>query len=310
MKRHNLIAAVVLLALLSVLPCRLFAQQDPLYSQYMFNIQPFNPAYAGSWQSPGITLLSRQQWMGFENNPETQTLTFQIPFSSKVGGGLSLMNDDMGRLNRKALFADYSYGIKVNSQTMLRLGISAGVSNFRNRLNDIVIIDPDDPSLLPEESNLWLPNAGVGCFIHSSRFYAGLSAPKLLLNESGTHKNSFSINNLYLIGGFVLPISPGIEMKPSASVRYTNDEPLVADINLSFLIADVFWIGGLFRTSDEIKFGLNTSVIIANTLRLGYAYDFMHYAGLNSYSGATHELMLSIEFHTREKVKFVSPRYF
>ena len=282
-----------------------------MYSQYMFNIQSFNPAYTGSWEATGITLLSRMQWMGFENNPETQTLTFQVPFANrKIGAGFSLMNETIGLQSRKALFLDYAFGIRVNAQTMFRLGITGGATNFRNDLATLQTIDPDDPAFGDGAVNRWLPNVGVGFFLHSNRFYAGLSAPKLLDNESGNYANTFALNNFTIIGGGVLSLTKGIDMKPSISVRYKNDEPLIADLNLNFLIADIFWIGGMMRTSDEIKFGLDASILIGKMMRIGYAYDFMSYAGLNSYSGATHEVMVSFEFHPREKYRFVSPRYF
>jgi type IX secretion system PorP/SprF family membrane protein len=282
-----------------------------MYSQYMFNIQSFNPAYTGSWEATGITLLSRLQWMGFENNPRTQTLSFQVPAANnKIGAGFTLLNETIGKQSRKALFLDYSFGIHVNQQTMLRLGITGGATNFTNNLSGMQTIDPDDPSFTPGDVNRWLPNFGVGFFLHSPRFYTGLSVPKLLANETGNFENNFVLNNFTLIGGAVLGLARGIDLKPSFSLRYQNDQPLLADINLSFLIADIFWIGGMVRTSDEIRFGLNTSILIGKIMQIGYAYDFMNYGGLNSYSGATHEVMVSFEFRQREKLRFISPRYF
>ena len=52
-------------------------QQDPMYTQYIFNLQTINPAYAGSWQDIGVTALSRDQWLGIQGHPTTQTFSFQ-----------------------------------------------------------------------------------------------------------------------------------------------------------------------------------------------------------------------------------------
>lgn len=286
-------------------------QQEPMYSHYMFNVQAVNPAYAGSWEALGITLLSRQQWMSFENNPETHTLTLQLPFANnKIGTGFSVIDESIGTLNRKMMFIDYSFGIKVSENTMLRLGVKGGVTNYHNRFTDYVLIDPDDPAIPLDVVDRWLPNAGIGVFLHSPRLFAGLSAPKMLQNEKGNFANVFEINDLLFMGGAVFSLGPGIDIKPSCSVRYQNNQPLMADLNLSLLIANRFWIGGMFRTSDEIKFGINTNVLIGKSVRLGYAVDFIQLGGLNSYAGRTHEVMVSFEFKRNHKTQFMSPRYF
>jgi type IX secretion system PorP/SprF family membrane protein len=286
-------------------------QQDPMFSQYMLNIQSFNPAYTGSWDAIGITLFSRQQWMGFKNNPETQELTFQTPITNtRLGVGFSLMNESIGMINRRGVFLDYSFGIPVGVSTTVRLGIKGGLTNYRSRFSELILVDPDDLILLPGEVDRYLPNFGVGAFLHSPNIYVGISVPKLLQNERADFSNVISMSDLIVIGGVVIRLAPGIDMKPSFNFHYLDNAPFVTDLNLSFLFADVFWIGGLFRTSDEIRFGLFTNILIGKTLRIGYAYDFMNYAGLNSYSGGTHEMMVSFELRRKEKIRFKSPRYF
>jgi hypothetical protein len=41
------------------------AQQDPQYTQYMYNTQVINPAYAGNRDVLSFGLLYRTQWVGF-----------------------------------------------------------------------------------------------------------------------------------------------------------------------------------------------------------------------------------------------------
>ena len=49
------------------------AQQDAQYTQYMYNTVSVNPAYAGSRGHLSIAGLYRNQWLGLDGAPETQT---------------------------------------------------------------------------------------------------------------------------------------------------------------------------------------------------------------------------------------------
>ena len=73
------------------------AQQEPTYTQYMFNTQTINPAYTGTWETMGFMVLAREQWVGFENAPSTQTFTYQtLTRNKKVGLGFNIINDKFG----------------------------------------------------------------------------------------------------------------------------------------------------------------------------------------------------------------------
>ncbi|MBB3123460.1 type IX secretion system PorP/SprF family membrane protein, partial [Mesoflavibacter sabulilitoris] len=63
----------ILFALLFALQAQ--AQQDPQYTQYMYNMNVVNPAYAGSYEGVAIGALYRSQWVGLEGAPSTGTLT-------------------------------------------------------------------------------------------------------------------------------------------------------------------------------------------------------------------------------------------
>ena len=308
MKPNNIISFLFLLILLKCFSAS--GQQEPFYSQYMFNIQSFNPAYTGSWESWGITLHTRQQWVTFENHPRTESITIQTPLkNNKFGIGLSLMNDNLGTQNRKALFLDYSYGIKLNTKSVLRLGIKGGTTHFRNNLSNFTLIDADDPAFITDNYDLWVPNVGVGAFLHTSKIYAGVSAPKLMKNETGNFSNTFDWRHLLFIGGMVFNLSQNIDMKPSFNLRYFSGTPIVADFNLSFLFANRFWIGALYRTTEEMNIGFNVNFLFGSSLRIGYAFDMMQNPGLISFSNGTHEIMISFEFK-QIKTQFTSPRYF
>ena len=58
MKKLYLVALVVLSSFGD-----LHAQQDPHYTQYMYNMSVMNPAYAGSKENLSMGLLYRKQWV-------------------------------------------------------------------------------------------------------------------------------------------------------------------------------------------------------------------------------------------------------
>ena len=112
----------IILALLMVLGTLLSkGQQDPMYTQYIFNLQTVNPAYVGYWQTTGVTLLTRDQWVGLNGHPTTQTFSFQTPLRNEnVGIGFNVVIDKVGLEKRLLVNLDYSYQIHLSENTSLR----------------------------------------------------------------------------------------------------------------------------------------------------------------------------------------------
>lgn len=283
------------------------AQSDPYFSQYMFNIQLANPAYVGTWENPGLTLISRQQWTSFENNPTSNAFSFQYPTrTQKAGFGLSVLNDKIGNLLSNSVYLDYSYGLKINKNTTFRLGLKGGAMLLSNPLSDYVIIDPTDQAFTDQESNELDVLFNLGAFISNQHFYTGLAFPNLV-KKSTNFKPNF--DRMIFMTGIVIRLSEGIDFKPSTNICYQTDLPIMADVNMSFLFADRVWIGALYRTSNDLNVGFNVNFLLGSNIRLGYAYDMMYNPEQNPFATGTHEVVLSIEF-SRAKTKFTSPRYF
>ncbi|MFV0555078.1 MAG: type IX secretion system membrane protein PorP/SprF [Mangrovibacterium sp.] len=290
-----------------------FAQQDPLYTQYMFNIQLVNPAYAGTWDALGVTALTRNQWMGVDKAPTTNTLSFQAPTrNDNMAFGASVMNDKFGNINRLAVFADYSYMVRLNAHgTMLRLGLKAGFSNYFNDLNAHNVQDIGDPVFQGVIEQNFMPNFGFGLFLHDENYYFGASIPKLVEHtvEDDASKDwniQSDLRHWTFMGGYVLPLSNEFKFKPSACIRMVKGAPLSMDFNANFLVKECFWFGGMYRF--DAGFGANIQFIVDEKLRIGYSIDYSN-KGIYSNSMGVHELMVSYEF-SRTKNSFKSPRYY
>ena len=190
MKNIINVIKVVCVLLIVFSTTTLKAQQDPMYTQYMFNTQVINPAYAGTWESVSFMVLGRQQWTGFDGAPQTYTFSSQIPLrNERTALGLNLISDKLGKEKRFYMFADYSHMVQLNENNILRLGLKGGFTNYSNNLMSYNLTEYNDPSF-QENLNKTTGNFGVGAFLYNKeRYYVGLSIPKILNHNLDTDAN-------------------------------------------------------------------------------------------------------------------------
>jgi type IX secretion system PorP/SprF family membrane protein len=308
MKPHRNLYRTALMAVMLPAAFQARAQQDPLYSQYMFNTLAFNPAYAGSADVFTAMALSRHQWVGFAGAPTTQTLAVHSPLPTPglAMGGL-LIHDAAGPVVQNAAFVDLAYRLRTGSNGRLSFGLSGGVNLLNLDIASLATVDPD-----PHNANLVskpLPNFGFGLYWHAERWYAGFSVPKLLehaVGEDGAVVTAKEVRHWFLIGGFVVDLSDNVRFKPSVMLRAVAGAPLSADLNASFLLRDRIWLGAMWRYGNA--FGLMAQYQVSPQLRAGYAFD-MTTTRLGAYNAGTHELMVGYDFKFT-KGRTVSPRFF
>lgn len=289
------------------------AQQDPMYTQYMFNTQTINPAYAGTWRSVGFQVLSRLQWVGIDGAPSTQTFSFQMPFKDyNMGLGLNIVNDKIGLERRFCLFADYSYKLKINQSTDLWMGIKGGFSLYSHNLSEHVLYpdEIEDPAFTTNIKNQLMPNIGIGFLLINQTYYVGLSSPKLFTTQYTTDGNNFAIygeiTHFFLTAGYVYPIAEAIRFKPTLLVKATLGAPVEVDLTANVLLKDKFSLGAMCRIGDS--FGIVAQWLIDKKIRIGYAIDIST-SNLRNYNYCSHEIMVSYELKLSEH-EVVSPRYF
>ena len=289
-------------------------QQDPMYTQYIFNLQTINPAYVGSWQTIGLTALSREQWIGLQGHPSTQTFSFQTPLRSEnVGLGMNVLLDKVGLEKRLTINFDYSYKILLNDITNLRFGIKGGFTNYSNNLTAYTQY-PDgqsDPIYLANIENKFMPNFGFGLYLSSEKYYLSFSLPRIIkgnyqINANNAYTTTSEVQHLYFAGGMIFNLSEHIKFKPNFMTQSVAGSPFQYDLSANFLFAEKFWIGAMYRSGDA--FGAIAQLIFNKNLRFGYAYDFTT-TDLQNFHNGIHEVMVSYEF-TYSKRKYVSPRHF
>ena len=312
-KRNHIKSLIFLLLLIITQTGRIEAQQDPLYTQYMFNTLAFNPAYAGSRGMTSIMALSRHQWVGFEGAPSTQTLTGHMPLGKSIGLGLSIIHDQLSPASQTGFYFDYAYRIKISENSKLSFGLKGGFNHFQLDVAQLLQASPNDPSLSNIGStSKYLPNFGFGLYLFSNKYFLGISAPKLLENKLVNGdvqilgQSGSEIRHYFLTGGYVFNLSEEVKFKPTILARLTQAAPVSLDANINFLFKERLWVGAMYRMNDS--FGGILQYQITEQLKVGYAYDMINNE-LRNYNNGTHEIMISYELNfTNEKVQ--NPRYF
>lgn len=314
------------------------AQQDAMFTKYMFNSLNFNPGYAGSKEYLSMVALYRDQWLGLEGAPTTQTLSIHTPFKDRVGFGLNISNDKIGVTGSTVGSLSYAYRIPFG-KGKVSLGMQASFMNYRTDFGELSYKDPRSNDLsFRDDVNLWAPNFGAGVYYYSDKFYVGFSVPHLIktdLNDASESNTRWAqlYRHYYFTTGMAIPIrGESLVFKPSLLVKSvglfgdfisssSNQKPIGAptefDIDLSFLFYQSLWVGASFRSSFEALIGKTSTVDSADLwamfylnkgVRVGLAYDFT-LTELRNYNKGSFEIMLGYDFYF-QKNRIVTPRYF
>lgn len=291
---------ILTVLLLCLSTCWLLAQNNQLYSMFVFNKLQYNPAYAGSKGIPTIGTHYRHQWHGLEGAPRTITLFGHTPIADKRGGiGLSLISDEIGMFNTYYATGAYAYRIAFKNDTKLSIGLQAQYDHSRLDWSKLNLLDNLDVGLPTNQTSLSAFNVGMGLYYSGPRFYVGASVPQFLRNAitSDFYQGIGSLNPLrtyYFMGGLVFDLNSQIKVKPSILISYVNNTPFEADFNLSVLFLNSFWIGASYRLDESIDAFVQFPV--TKNLKLALGVDYATTA-LNQYTKGSFEIMLEYIFH-------------
>jgi type IX secretion system PorP/SprF family membrane protein len=286
-----------------------YSQQDAQYTQYMYNTETVNPAYAGSRGVMSIFGLYRTQWVGLDGAPKTGAFSINSPIeNTNLGVGVSFVNDQIGPTVDNTISADISYTIQTSEVYKLSFGIKGTADLFNLDVTKLNYTDQADP-LLQNLHNNFSPNVGAGVYFHSDKSYLGLSIPNFFQtkrysdNDVAVYKERM---NLYVIGGYVFDLSPDLKFKPAFLAKTVEGAPLQLDLSGNFLINDKFMLGAAWRWSAAASFMAGFQ--ITDGLYIGYGYD-LDTTKLAHYNSGSHEIFLRFELFKRQD-RIVSPRFF
>lgn len=286
------------------------AQQDPQYSQYMFNQMAINPAFAGSKEALSTAVFLRSQWTGIDGAPKTESITINGPLKKKkVGLGFAVIADQIGPKRSIGAMGSYAYRLPIRNGK-LAFGLRVGIYKFTYNWADITHKDPTDNVYDNNANSKIVPTADAGIYYNTNSMYAGFSATHLyngrltsVSNQNGDDAQ-FSPHFFFTLGK-AWALSEKLTFNPSCMLKSAKHAPSTADVNLSFLLDQKLWFGVSIRSTYGLV--VYTQFNISDKFKLGYSYDF-GFNKIGKAGGGSHEIMISYDFNIY-KSKMLSPRY-
>ncbi|MDR1678376.1 MAG: type IX secretion system membrane protein PorP/SprF [Prevotellaceae bacterium] len=263
----------------------------PALSSQIFSRINFNPAGMGNTEKINLFSLNRLQWLGFEGHPTSCVLNlhyFNESIKSGFGGAFSYdAIDSYKAINAK--FA-YSYNLDINPNSLLSLGVSAGINQLASdHSNDIYDITTD---FIPDTSSI-TPDFNFGVEYSYKDLLIGAA-----INHIGQMKKPNSTNlqvqSYYAYARYLYSINKEWDIAPSfmyANISQLNVMNLsaVAYYNNSYFDGEYYWAGLGYRFGSALSFMVGMEW---DFLRIAYTYELPMGDSMNL-SANTHELMLS-----------------
>lgn len=312
---HLKIGLIIFLTVL-LLPIINYAQQEPMYSQYMFNMLNVNPAYAGSRGVPNLTALFRNQWSGMPGAPKTGNVSLDMPLASNNSAiGFQMYTDRIGIQKTQGVKFNYAYRAQAGETGVISMGLSMGLKNKRANYTDVTTFVPGDPVFNSNISTINV-DAGAGIFYSSDNFYIGASVPFLLKSNVSSNDPLEAGSkwlqavkgkdlNVFLTSGFVMTLNEQLVLKPSVMLKRSGSA-IQADFNSNLWINDIISFGVSYRTKESVIGMLEWQM--TPQIRFGYSYD-RSINNLRLYNSGSHEFMLRFEFGNKSEESSI-PNYF
>lgn len=299
MKLSTLFTGLLTLCMLS----GLVAQQDAQYTQFMNFKLGYNPAFAGAEETSVFQINARQQWVGIDDAPSSQIISYNTPFSTSGSGlGARISRLTIGLENHYTGEFSYAYRIQLRRGARLGLGLSASARQFSLNFQDATPIQGGgvDQAIPPGQESKVVPNFGAGIYFDSPKFYFGVSAPRLLENNLDFTADetiiSREVRHFYAMTGLLFKLSEQLSLQPQALFKLVKGAPFDADFNLMAGFGRNVKLGASYRLGGSTVSGFGesmsilTSFFAGNKLELGFNYD-IGLGELGSQHGGSFEVM-------------------
>ena len=297
----------------------IWSQQDAQYTQYMYNTQIINPAYAGSREVLSFGVLGRTQWVNLDGSPQTGTFTVNFPTGlyRNMGLGLSLVHDQIGPAIESNAVVDYSYSINMAPYTISKLsfGLKAGVDLLDVDYGRLNLSNPNDPFFQNNVDQRLNLQIGAGIYFRTEQFYMGVSVPNVLNSkhfDEGSLENqdveNIAVERLhyFYIMGYVFNLSPNLKFKPATLAKFVSGAPVQWDASANFMLYDKLTLGASYRWNAAIS--ALAGFQISKSFFAGVAYDYQSTA-IEDFSSGSYEVFLRFDVFNRLD-RVLTPRFF
>lgn len=224
--------------------------------------------------------------------------------------GAFLYGDVAGPISRTGLNLSYAYHIPFNREISSSVGITAGAQQYlfdANRLHLADNSNHQDPVTMGGSQKTVIPDVSLGYYLHSKKFFAGVSLAQALGNKifkyevSDLEANSKLYRHLFFSAGYNFEINRQFTLAPSTLIKYTSPAPAQADISLRGIYNfdnrrgsapdDKLWAGVSYRTQDAVVAILGGQFL--ERYELNYSYDIT-LSPLKNHSAGSHEITIGL----------------
>ena len=280
-------------ALLALASATGYGQREPMYTQYMYNIGSFNPAYVGSVEYTDFSLLYRAQWIDIPGAPRSFRFGANVPLGNRKHGlGFNAVNDQLGPTTQTFVDLSYSFQVQFNYDVRLSFGIDAGGTFLNTDFSKGSFENPGEPILDAQNINEVYPTIGAGLFLYHPVWYLGISVPNFLTDGLYSNEVAQIVEDqmqFNFIGGYVFELNDNLKFKPAFLLNFMEGSPVTANLSANFMLIDKLTLGAAYRFDNAVS-GL-AGFQLTNTLFVGYAYDY-NTNGLGGYNSGSHEVIL------------------
>lgn len=298
------------------------AQQQQMYTQFMYNKLALNPAFAGNETYLSASLLYRDQWSGFPGAPNAQVFNVNLPrIGNRIGIGLNLERQTIGITEKITYELMYAYKFLLAEGT-LSMGMNVSGRKYTQDYTDSrlfaiqdITIDPSIPQTVQSRNLL---NAGFGVYFNTNKFYMGASIPRMIKTDIDFDKNnlfSTEVRHLFLMTGGTFILSNDLRLTPQLFFKIAENTPFSIDLNGSVTWKNQYSAGLTYRTGGGTgdigeSIDLIFSFQMSEQLMMGFAYD-IGLSKLRTASNGSLEMILTYNLIPRKiKSVIINPRYF
>ncbi len=270
----------------------LYAQQDPLYSQYLTTPILINPAYTGFSGNFSGSVAWRKQWANFDGSPETLNATGHIALAdNRMGAGLVALQDKIGSDQTTEMQFTYGYHVPLKNNLRLSFGLQGGFVNYRTDYSRL-IINPDDPRFSNQSE--WRPTIGSGIMVSSEKFFLSVAIPKMLKRSTDADSLATGLynQNYYAMGACVLPMGYRIKLKPWILVRGETSAPISYDLGLAMTADNSYSLALFSRNLNTL--GFMAGIELGDHVRFGYVFELPTNQSVGT-RFTTHEFMVGVK---------------
>lgn len=278
------------------------AQQDVLFSMYMLNPLYYNPAYSGVEGLTKFTIMHRHQWLGYGTSfdgsggsPISQVVSLTSPILRMHSGlGVYLVNDKLGPLQNIEAQAAYAYHLAIDD-SKLSFGLSAGIFSQSINKSWYRWSQQDDPINLQMEESQIRPDIAAGLYYRHPKYFAGISFSHLNKSEfdfaADALRNALE-NHVYLTAGYDYEYNYDLTITFSGLVKSVNFKTASVELSAIGNYKEKFWGGLSARQAEAVIAMVGYSMLNDNSLRLGYAFDYVIKAA-DAKAPTSHEFLIS-----------------